>query len=193
DSDEDAMARRVASLFEEYVGLHRRLPPELVALVQGSESRERQAYAVGAHLERCSTLLASEIEILRLERKIENDVRGSLFQNQREFYLQEQLKAIHRELGEEEADDVDELAAAVSRKQFPDLVRERAEREMRKLRRTPPLSPESAVGRNYLDWLVALPWTERTDDAVDVARAQAILDEDHFGLRDVKDRILDYL
>ena len=213
DSDEDAMARRVASLFEEYVGLHRRLPPELVALVQGSESRERQAYAVAAHLlvrveqrqqlleapsvgallERCSTLLASEIEILRLERKIENDVRGSLFQNQREFYLQEQLKAIHRELGEEEADDVDELAAAVSRKQFPDLVRERAEREMRKLRRTPPLSPESAVGRNYLDWLVALPWTERTDDAVDVARAQAILDEDHFGLRDVKDRILDYL
>jgi ATP-dependent Lon protease len=213
DSDEDAMARRVASLFEEYVGLHRRLPPELVALVQGSESRERQAYAVAAHLlvrveqrqqlleapsvgallERCSTLLASEIEILRLERKIENDVRGSLFQNQREFYLQEQLKAIHRELGEEEADDVDELAAAISRKQFPELVRERAEREMRKLRRTPPLSPESAVGRNYLDWLVSLPWTERTDDAVDVARAQAILDEDHFGLRDVKDRILDYL
>ncbi|HWG53734.1 MAG TPA: endopeptidase La [Gemmatimonadaceae bacterium] len=213
DSDEDAMARRVASLFEEYVGLHRRLPPELVALVQGSESRERQAYAVAAHLlvrveqrqqlleapsvgallERCSTLLASEIEILRLERKIENDVRGSLFQNQREFYLQEQLKAIHRELGEEEADDVDELAAAIAKKQFPDPVRERAEREMRKLRRTPPLSPESTVGRNYLDWLVALPWTERTDDAVDVARAQTILDEDHFGLRDVKDRILDYL
>ncbi|MGH7623979.1 MAG: LON peptidase substrate-binding domain-containing protein, partial [Gemmatimonadaceae bacterium] len=213
DSDEDAMARRVASLFEEYVGLHRRLPPELVTLVQGSESRERQAYAVAAHLlvrveqrqqlleapsvgallERCSTLLASEIEILRLERKIENDVRGSLFQNQREFYLQEQLKAIHRELGEEEADDVDELAAAIAKKQFPDPVRERAEREMRKLRRTPPLSPESTVGRNYLDWLVALPWTERTDDAVDVARAQAILDEDHFGLRDVKERILDYL
>ncbi len=210
---EDPLVRRVTGLFEEYVGLHRRLPPEVVSLVQGNEARDRQAFAMAAHLlvrvdqrqqlleaasldellDQLSALLAAEIEILRLERKIENEVRGSLFQNQREFYLQEQLKAIHRELGHEDGDDLDELEAAIAAKGFPPGVRERAERELRKLRRTSPLSPESTVGRNYLDWLLALPWTERTDDVLDVARAQQILDEDHFGLHDVKDRILDYI
>ncbi len=213
DAEADAMARRVTSLFEEYVGLHRRLPPEVVALVQGSESRDRLAFATAAHLqvrhslrqqllesescpaliERLVAMLTSEIEILRLERKIENDVRGSLFQNQREFYLQEQLKAIHRELGQEDSDDFEELEATIAAKGLPQQARERADRELRKLRRTPPLSPESTVGRNYLDWLLGLPWTERTDDMLDVARAQAVLDEDHFGLHDVKDRILDYI
>ena len=168
--DDNAMARRVTSLFEEYVGLHRRLPPEVVSLVQGSEARDRQAFAVSAHLlvrvdqrqqllesastsallERLSALLTAEIEILRLERKIENDVRGSLFQNQREFYLQEQLKAIHRELGQEDGDDFDELAASIAAKSLPQAVRERAERELRKLRRTPPLSPESTIAK-FLD------------------------------------------
>ncbi|HKV52138.1 MAG TPA: endopeptidase La [Gemmatimonadaceae bacterium] len=210
---DDAMTRRVATLFEEYVGLHRRLPPEVLSLVQGSESKERQAYAIAAHLqvrhpvrqnllespsfpsltERLAAVLNSEIEILRLERKIENDVRGSLFQNQREFYLQEQLKAIHRELGQEDSDDFDDLQAAIAAKGLPEQARERADRELRKLRRTPPLSPESTVGRNYLDWLVGLPWTERTDDLLDVTRAQTVLDEDHFGLQDVKERILDYI
>ncbi|HEY9448955.1 MAG TPA: endopeptidase La, partial [Gemmatimonadaceae bacterium] len=211
--DDAAMARRVASLFEEYVSLHRRLPSEVVSLVQGSEARDRQVFAVAAHLlirveqrqqlleaqsmrallDNLSGLLSAEIEILRLERKIESDVRGSLFQNQREFYLQEQLKAIHRELGQEDGDDLDELEATLAKKALPTPARERAERELRKLRRTPPLSPESTVGRNYLDWLLALPWTERTDDVLDVARAEQVLDEDHFGLRDVKDRILDYI
>ncbi|HXE60358.1 MAG TPA: endopeptidase La [Gemmatimonadaceae bacterium] len=210
---DDAMTRRVATLFEEYVGLHRRLPPEVLSLVQGSESRERLAYATAAHLqvrhvvrqnllespsfasltERLASVLTSEIEILRLERKIENDVRGSLFQNQREFYLQEQLKAIHRELGQEDSDDFDDLQTAIAAKGLPEQARERADRELRKLRRTPPLSPESTVGRNYLDWLIGLPWTERTDDLLDVTRAQSVLDEDHFGLQDVKDRILDYI
>ncbi|MBX6331587.1 MAG: endopeptidase La [Gemmatimonadaceae bacterium] len=213
EMDDNAMARRVTSLFEEYVGLHRRLPPEVVSLVQGSEARDRQAFAVSAHLlvrvdqrqqllesvstsallERLSALLTAEIEILRLERKIESDVRGSLFQNQREFYLQEQLKAIHRELGQEDGDDFDELAASIAAKSLPPAVRERAERELRKLRRTPPLSPESTVGRNYLDWILSLPWTERTDDVLDVAHAQRVLDEDHFGLHDVKERVLDYI
>ena len=212
-ASDDAMSRRAASLFEEYVGLHRRLPAEVLSLVQGSESRERLAYAIAAHLqvrhmvrqnllespsfasltERLAAVLTAEIEILRLERKIENDVRGSLFQNQREFYLQEQLKAIHRELGQEDSDDFDELESAIASKGLPEHARERAERELRKLRRTPPLSPESTVGRNYLDWLLGLPWTERTDDLLDVSRAQAVLDEDHFGLQDVKERILDYI
>ncbi|HXY29671.1 MAG TPA: endopeptidase La [Gemmatimonadaceae bacterium] len=212
-ADDNAKARRVVSLFEEYVGLHRRLPGEIATYVQNTESAQKQAFAIAAHLlvrteqrqellesstmtsllGKLADLLASEIEILRLERKIENDVRGSLFQNQREFYLQEQLKAIHRELGQDDGDGNDELEAAVAKKNLPAPVRERAERELRKLRRTPALSPESTVVRNYLDWILALPWTERSEDSIDVARAQAVLDEDHFGLRDVKDRILDYI
>ena len=212
-ADERAMARRVVTLFEEYVALHRRLPAEVVSLVQGTEAREKQAFAMAAHMlvrldqrqeylqsanigalfSQLADTLTSEIEILRLERKIEGEVRGSLFQNQREFYLQEQLKAIHRELGQDEGDGFEDMSAALEKKQLPAAVRERADREMRKLRRTAPLSPESTVARNYLDWIVALPWTERSDDVVDVARAQAVLDEDHFGLTDVKDRILDYI
>jgi ATP-dependent Lon protease len=213
EAGEDALTRRVTSLFEEYVTLHRRLPGEVLSLVQGSEARERQAFAVAAHmlvrteqrqqllesdtmrglLERLSGILTAEIEILRLERKIESDVRGSLFQNQREFYLQEQLKAIHKELGQADGDDLDELEAAIAKKALPEHALERAERELRKLRRTPGMSPEYTVVRNYLDWLVGLPWSERTDDVLDVAHAQRVLDEDHFGLHDVKDRILDYI
>jgi ATP-dependent Lon protease len=213
DADLAAKAHRVVSLFEEYVGLHRRLPQEVVSLVQSTDSRERQACGIAAHLQvrleqrqelleieslpallsRLAELLGTEIEILRLERKIESDVRGSLFQNQREFYLQEQLKAIHRELGQEEGDGFEELEGAIAAKRFPDPVRERAIRELRKLRRIPALSPESSVVRSYLDWLVTLPWSERTDEVLDVARAEAVLNEDHYGLEEVKDRILDYL
>jgi ATP-dependent Lon protease len=210
--DQSALGRRVLSLFEEYVSLHRRIPPEVVTLVQATASEERQACAVSAHLAvrhdvrqtlleaptlpallaQLAQLLAAEIEILRLERKIEEDVRGSLFQNQREFYLQEQLKAIHRELGQED-DDYGDLETAIEKKGLPDGVKARAYRELRKLRRMSPLSPEATVARNFVDWVLALPWTERTDDALDVAKARIILDEDHYGLAEVKERILDYI
>ncbi|HKW09928.1 MAG TPA: endopeptidase La [Gemmatimonadaceae bacterium] len=209
----EALARRVVSLFEEYVSLHRRIPPEVVTLVQGADSTARQAFGIAAHLsvrvetrqallETSSLLdmfrmlaevLRSEIELLRLERKIDDEVRGSLFQNQREFYLQEQLKAIHRELGQDDGEDVEGLEAQIVAKKMPELVQTRALREVRKLRRMSPLSPESTVGRNYVDWLLALPWTERSDDVLDVAHARRVLDEDHYGLEEVKDRILDYI
>ena len=212
ESDESALGRRVLSLFEEYVSLHRRIPAEVVTLVQATASEERQACAVAAHLAvrhdirqtlleaptlpallaQLAQLIAAEIEILRLERKIEEDVRGSLFQNQREFYLQEQLKAIHRELGQED-DDFGDLEASIEKKALPEPVKARALRELRKLRRMSPLSPEATVGRNFIDWVLALPWTERTDDALDVGRARTVLDEDHYGLVEVKERILDYI
>jgi ATP-dependent Lon protease len=134
----------------------------------------------------------SEIELLRLEQKIEQEVRGSLFQNQREFYLQEQLKAIHRELGQED-DDLADLETQVERKGLPDAVKARVLREVRKLRRMSPLSPESGVSRNFVDWILALPWTARTDDMLDIPHARQVLDEDHYGLEEVKDRILDYI
>jgi ATP-dependent Lon protease len=207
------LARRVLALFEEYVSLHRRIPNEVVALVQGADTIARQAYGIAAHLavrvevrqtlleapnthallEAISQLLVSESELLRLERKLDDEVRGSLFQNQREFYLQEQLKAIHRELGSDDSDDALELERQVEARKLPDPVRIRALREVRKLRRMSPLSPESTVARNFVDWILALPWSERTDDVLDVAHARRVLDEDHYGLEEVKDRILDYI
>ena len=209
----EALARRVATLFDEYVGLHRRLPAEVAALAQAEGSIERRACAVAAHigvrhevrqelletgslqslLLRLTDILRSELELLGLERKLEDDVRGAVVRNQREFFLNEQLKAIHRELGQDDGDDLAEFEAQLARKPLPDAVRERAAREMRKLRRTPQTSPEHTVSRNFLDWIVALPWRERTDDVLDLARARAILDEDHHGLDEVKERILDYL
>jgi ATP-dependent Lon protease len=207
------LSRRVLALFEEYVSLHRRIPNEVVALVQGADSIARQGYGIAAHLavrvevrqslldaptipklfESLSQVLVSETELLRLERKLDEEVRGSLFQNQREFYLQEQLKAIHRELGQDESDDVLDLERQVEARKLPEVVRARTLREVRKLRRMSPLSPESTVARNFVDWVLALPWTERTDDVLDVAHARRVLDEDHYGLEEVKDRILDYI
>jgi ATP-dependent Lon protease len=213
DADAEAHLRRAITLFEEYVAVHRRLPPELVSLIQSSDSPARQSFGIAAHLgtrlERRQGLLespnfatllrtlgetlTSEIDLLKLEKKIDDDVRGSLFQNQREFYLQEQLKAIHRELGGEDGDDTDELSAQLESKGLPEPVLARARRELRRLRRLSSMSPESGVARTYLDWIAALPWTERTDDVLDVAHARQVLDEDHYGLDDVKERVLDYI
>ena len=212
-AEDRARARQTLARFEEYVGLQRRIPAEVASLAQGSATEERMACAIAAHLtvrhevrqrllesptlvdllQSLEELITSETDLLRLERKIDDDVRGSLYRNQREFYLQEQLKAIHRELGQEDQDDLDGLAQQIAAKGFPEAARARAERELRKLRRTPPMSPESTVGRNYIDWMLALPWTERTDDALSVEHARRVLDEDHFGLDEVKDRILDHI
>jgi ATP-dependent Lon protease len=212
-SEDRARARQTLARFEEYVGLQRRIPAEVASLAQASATEERMACAIAAHmtvrhevrqrllespgltdlLQSLEELITSETDLLRLERKIDEDVRGSLYRNQREFYLQEQLKAIHRELGQEDHDDLDGLAEQIAAKGFPEGARVRAERELRKLRRTSPMSPESTVGRNYIDWMLSLPWTERTDDVLSVPHARQVLDEDHFGLDEVKDRILDHI
>lgn len=208
-----ALSRRVLSRFEEYVSMHRRIPDETTPFVQSIESDERRAIAIAAHLavkhdvrqklletpdladlwQVLSAVLSAEIELLRLERKIDEDVRGSLFQNQREFYLQEQLRAITRELGQDDGDELADIEAEIKRRALPEPVQARAQRELRKLRRTAPMSPETTVGRNYLDWLLGVPWTERTDDILDIDHARRVLDEDHYGLVEVKDRILDYI
>ena len=213
DGDESAaLMRHVMSQFEEYVALQRRIPGEVVNVVQAGPTPPHRAYAIAAYLSvsqeirqkfveaesltdllhLLDTTLTSEIELLGLEQKIEQDVRGSLFQNQREFYLQEQLKAIHRELGQED-DDLAELEAQVERKGLPDDVKTRMMREIRKMRRMSPIAPETTVSRNFVDWVLALPWTARTDDVLDIARARRVLDEDHFGLEPVKERILDFI
>lgn len=212
-AETEAVSRRVLNSFEEYVGLHRRIPAEIVSIIQSTDSAERQAFGVAAHvavrfelrqslleaetlralLEMLAELLSGEIELLRLERKIDDDVRGAMFQNQREFYLQEQLRVIHKELGEEDGDDFAELETQIRKKSLPKHVEERTLRELRKLRRMPPMSPEFTVARNFVDWIVSIPWSERTDEVLDVAHARAILDADHYGLDEVKDRILDFI
>ena len=215
DEPEDLrpIARRAIASFEEYVSLHRRIPPEVVSMVQSADTAERQAYGIAAHLavrhevrqrlldaetaaellREINEVIAAEIEVLRLERKLDDEVRGSLVQNQREFYLQEQLKAIHRELGEDDGADNSELEAQIQKRTMPEAVKTRALRETRRLRRMSPLSPEAGVIRGYVEWILSLPWTERTDDVIDIANARRVLDEDHHGLEDVKDRILDYI
>ncbi|MEP6551059.1 MAG: endopeptidase La, partial [Gemmatimonadales bacterium] len=212
-AETEALSRRVMNSFEEYVSLHRRIPAEIVSIIQSTESAERQAFGIAAHvavrfelrqslleadtlqhlLEMLGELLTGEIELLRLERKIDDDVRGAMFQNQREFYLQEQLRVIHRELGEEDNDDFAELEAQIRKKTLPSVVEERTLRELRKLRRMPPMSPEFTVARNFVDWILSIPWTERSDEVLDVSHARAILDADHYGLDEVKDRILDFI
>ncbi|MCC6317879.1 MAG: endopeptidase La [Gemmatimonadaceae bacterium] len=213
DGGAAARARRLVDRFEEYAGLQRRIPPEVVQIAAASEDEVRAAYVIAAHLslrtpqrqrllecltlrelqESLLSLLDAEIDVLGLERKIEDDVRGTINRSQREYYLQEQLRAIHRELGQDDGEDVDELQAQLAALTLPEPARKRAERELRKLRRMPAISPEATVSRNYLDWIVALPWSARTDDVADVARARTVLDEDHFGLEEVKDRILDHV
>ncbi len=208
-----ATVRYALTLFEEYAGLQRRLPPEVVGLLQGLDDDQRLAFGIAAHLqvtiEQRQSLLAapslrdlagglvqllgSELELLKLERKIDEQVRGSLFQNQREFFLQEQLRAIHKELGQEDGDEGEEIGKQIVARELPAPIAARANRELRKLRRSSPMSPDAAVARGWLDWVIALPWTTRTDDTIDLVHARTILDGDHYGLEEVKERILDHI
>ena len=213
DDSTRARVRHAMTLFEEYAGLQRRLPPEVVGLLQGLDNDERVAFGIAAHLqitieqrqrlleapslavlsERLVGVLGAELELLKLERKIDEQVRGSLFQNQREFFLNEQLRAIHKELGHDEGDEVEELTRQIELRGLPEPVALRAHRELRKLRRSSSMSPDAAVARGWLDWALALPWNTRSDDTIDLAHARTILDGDHYGLEDVKERILDYI
>ncbi len=208
-----AGVRHALSLFEDYAGLQRRLPPEIIGLLQGLDDEQRVAFGIAAHLQipieqrqrmlEAATLdeladlltqqLGSELELLKLEKKIDEQVRGSLFQNQREFFLQEQLRAIHKELGQEDGDEVEEFTKQIAARSLPESVALRAGRELRKLRRNSPMSPDAAVARGWLDWATSLPWVTRSDDTIDLAHAREILDGDHFGLEEVKERILDHI
>jgi ATP-dependent Lon protease len=153
-----------------------------------------EAASLDALVARLAEVLAGEVALHGLERSIDERVRGTIAKGQREFWLGEQLKVIHQELGRDEADDSDELEARVRAKGLPEAAEARALREVRRLRRMPPVSPEATVARTFLDWTLGLPWRERSDAPTpDLARARAALDADHFGLDEVKERVLDYL
>ncbi|MBI5710515.1 MAG: endopeptidase La [Candidatus Eisenbacteria bacterium] len=214
-SEVEALVRHVLALFNDYVHLNRRIPDEVIATANNIGDPVCLAHTIASHLlvkvpqkqklleargavERLRLLgetLAAELEIVKLERKIEGQVRSQLHKNQKEFYLNEQLKAIRKELGHQNefASEIDELSAAIRKARLPREVLGRAMKELDRLGKMSFMSPEATVVRNYLDWLVSLPWTRATRDHGDMARVERILDEDHHGLRKVKERIVEYL
>jgi ATP-dependent Lon protease len=211
----EALMRNVMSLFNDYVHLNRRIPDEVLMNANNITDPGALGHTVAAHLlvkvpdkqallevegaaerlKRLAQSLTSELEIVRLERKIEGQVRLQVHKNQKEFYLNEQLKAIRKELGHQNefASEIEELTLAIRRARMPREVMSRATKELERLSRMSFMSPEATVVRNYLDWLVSLPWSRTTRDRDDIGAVETILDEDHFGLRKVKERIVEYL
>ena len=215
-SESSALMRAVIEQFESYVKLNRKIPPETIGTVSVIEEPGRLADAVAAQLsvkvaakqelleltdvsarlEKVFSLMESEIGMLQMERKIRNRVKRQMEKTQREYYLNEQMKAIQRELGDGESGERDELAeleAKIADTPLSEEARAKAEQEFKKLKQMSPMSAESTVVRNYLDWVLALPWEDRKEINNDLHFAEETLDGDHYGLEKVKERILEYL
>jgi len=210
-----ALMRSVPSTFETYVKLNRRISPEATASIASIEHPSHLADAIAAHLgvkveekqallelmdpterlEKVYTLMRSEIEILTIERKIRNRVRKQVEKTQKDYYLNEQMRAIQKEMGEkdEAQSELKELEEKIKRKKMSEEATTKVIKEFKKLKMMPPMSAEVTVVRNYIDWLISLPWYERKDTRLDIDEAQRILEEDHYGLEKVKERILEYL
>jgi ATP-dependent Lon protease len=210
----EALVRHAHTLFERYSQLSRnvgnddvtavgdihtpgKLADVLASLVISNDFLQRQELLETmeplARLEKLCVQLGNEIEILELENKIRQRVRQQVDKNQREYYLKEQLRAIQEELGNDQASEVQELREKVAQKGLPDEVLAKVNKEIDRLERMPSHSAELVVLRNYLDWILALPWQERTEDRLDTDYAQEVLDDEHFGLDKVKDRIIEFL
>jgi len=214
-TERQALMRVVLDQFSQYVELSRKLPSETVnnvsgvtepdrfadliasSLVLGTEDRQALLATPDAEerLHRIAELLAKEIYVLELARKIESDVKAKIDQSQREYYLREQVRAIEKELGEEgeEAGEVGEYRQKLEKIHMPAYARDKIDEELARLAKTPAMSPESSIIRTYLDWLIGLPWDIRTADKINLKRARKVLDKDHYGLEEIKDRILEYL
>ncbi|QQP97902.1 endopeptidase La [Lysobacter enzymogenes] len=211
----EAIARSLMGLFEQYVKTNRKLPPELMQTLAGIDEPGRLAdtvaahlgvrigdkqklletHAIGARLEQLVGLVDGEIDVQQLEKRIRGRVKSQMEKSQREYYLNEQMKAIQKELGEidDAPNDVDELARKIAEAGMPKPVETKAKNELNKLKQMSPMSAEAAVVRNYLDWLLGVPWKKRSKIRKDLKAAQDVLDADHFGLEKVKERILEYL
>lgn len=211
----DALMRALISEFEQYVRLSKKIPPETVVAVVAIEEPGRLADVIASHLslripdkqrilearsipqrlEILCEMLAKEMEVLELERKINIRVRKQMEKTQKEYYLREQMKAIQKELGDkdERAAEVEELRERINNAKLPKEAYEKAYKELERLEKMPPMVAEAVVVRNYLDWLLSLPWSVETKDRLDLKKAQQILDEDHYGLEKPKERILEYL
>ena len=214
-SELQAAARTVVSEFENYVKLNKKVPPEVVVSINKIEEPAKLADTISAHLalkvaekqqlleldsvskrlERILGLMEGEIGVLQVEKKIRNRVKRQMEKTQREYYLNEQMKAIQKELGETEdgRDEVSELEKRIRKTRLSKEAREKANAELKKLRTMSPMSAEATVVRNYLDWLLSIPWRKPTKINKDLKYAEEILNADHHGLEKVKERILEYL
>jgi len=210
----EAMRRTLVAQFDQYVKLNKKIPPEILTSLSGIDEPGRLADTIAAHLplkleqkqevlemfdvrkrlEHLLALIEGELDILQVEKRIRGRVKRQMEKSQREYYLNEQVKAIQKELGEmEEGADLDEVEKRIKVAHMPKEARKKAEAELKKLRLMSPMSAEATVVRNYIDTLVALPWKKKSKISADLARAEAVLSEDHYGLEKVKERIVEYL
>jgi ATP-dependent Lon protease len=211
----EALMRQVHTTFEAYVKLNKRIPPEMLMSVSTIDDPARLADTIVAHLslkltdkqaileveeprarlEKLFELMQSEIEILQVEKKIRTRVKKQMEKSQKEYYLNEQMQAIQRELGEKDEfkNEIQELEEKIRQKKMSKEAALKARKELKKLKMMSPMSAEATVVRNYIDWILSLPWAEYTEDKLDIGEAERILDEDHYGLRKAKERILEYL
>jgi ATP-dependent Lon protease len=211
----EALMRSVQSTFEAYVKLNKRIPPEMLQSVAAIDDPGRLADTIVAHLslklndkqailetdsparrlEKLHELMQGEIEILQVEKKIRTRVKKQMEKTQKEYYLNEQMQAIQKELGERDEfkSELQELEEKVKTKKLSKEAALKARKELKKLKMMSPMSAEATVVRNYIDWIISLPWGEYTEDKLEIVEAERVLDEDHYGLKKAKDRILEYL
>ncbi len=210
----EALRRAVTQQFDQYVKLNKKIPPEILTSIAGIDDPGRLADTIAAHLplkleakqsvldlfsvakrlERLLELLEHEVDILQVEKRIRGRVKRQMEKSQREYYLNEQVKAIQKELGDgEEGADLEELEKKIAAAKMSKEARKKADSELKKLKLMSPMSAEATVVRNFIDTLINLPWAKKTKIKHDLANAEAVLNEDHFGLEKVKDRILEYL
>ena len=205
----------IKSVFEVYVKLNKRIPPELLMSVLSIEDPGKLSDTIIPHLnikveekqrlleltdacrrlEKLMGLIEGEIEILQVEKKIRSRVKKQMERSQKEYYLNEQMQAIQKELGDRDEfkSEISELEKTLKRKRLPEEALKKARSEIKKLKMMSPMSAEATVVRNYLDWMLSIPWSEKTSDKIDVDAAEAVLDEDHYGLKQVKERIVEHL
>ncbi|HER27673.1 MAG TPA: endopeptidase La [Rhodospirillales bacterium] len=215
DQEMEALSRSVVSQFEQYIKLNKKIPPEALVSINQIDEPSKLADTIASHLalkisekqelletetvserlERVYSFMESEIGVLQVEKKIRNRVKRQMEKTQREYYLNEQLKAIQKELGEGEdgKDELAEFEENINKTKFTKEAREKALGELKKLKNMSPMSAEATVVRNYLDWMLSIPWKKRSRINKDIKKAQAILDADHYGLKKVKERIIEYL
>ena len=215
DQELEALSRSVVAQFEQYIKLNKKIPPEVLVSINQIEDASKLADTVASHLalkisekqellevasvaerlERVFSHMEAEIGVLQVEKKIRNRIKRQMEKTQREYYLNEQLKAIQKELGEGEdgRDEAAEIEERIKKTRFSKEAHDKAMGELKKLRSMSPMSAEATVVRNYLEWMLSIPWKKRSRVKKDIKEAQKVLDEDHFGLKKIKERILEYL
>ncbi len=215
DHEMNAMLRQMSQLFKDYVKISRNIPNEALSAFENIEELDRKLYYVAANISQAIEvkqavlqkytlkeqyyevikILNSEIDILKIEKEIDNKVQENIAKTQRKFIIQEQIKILQDELGEDEdgSPEFSKIRDSIKKAKMPKEVETKALEELAKLKKTPPMSPESTVIRNYLDWLTEVPWAKKTKDNLKIEHVQKILDEDHFGLEKPKERILEHI